>query len=101
MVMGANILIRSKEPRPGGSTTEALRERQTERWRVRSTPRRCRLSQPFPAFVWGAPGATTARMRRCLDRAAELSRGTTVARQIGESSGEFMKRLLIVGILIN
>jgi hypothetical protein len=28
-----------------------------------------------PYAVWAAAGATTARMRRCLDRAAELSRG--------------------------
>jgi hypothetical protein len=41
----------------------------------------------------------TARMRRCIDKAAELSRGTTVARKLAKLR-DAMNRLLIVAILL-
>jgi hypothetical protein len=53
-----------KEPRPG------LRDRGSrEKGRARSLrPAYRRLSRRFAAFVWDTLAATTARMRRCLDK---------------------------------
>src|SRR6516164_7511099 len=51
---------------PAG-TAEAPWEKGRARCGVR--PDCGRSSQLFRAFVWGAAGATTARMRRCLDNA--------------------------------
>jgi hypothetical protein len=71
-----------KEPPGRGPSDQKESQKKTQGWGAHLSPARHRLSQLFPAFVWGTLASKTARMRRCIDQAAELSRGTTVARQI-------------------
>src|SRR6516225_1132448 len=76
VVIGAKTLTFRGAP---AGTAEAPWEKGRTTCRFR--PASGRSSQLFRAFVWGAAGATTARMRRCLDKV--LSR-TSIAEEMRE-----------------
>ena len=103
-----------REPRPGGSFRPRLQYRPNN---YATRPALRRSSQLFPAFVWGTLAHKVARKRRSIDKLdaedcvhslkqhGDPWRLTEDLPPLGKDTqrrdqGEFMNRLVIVGILM-